>query len=268
MRAHRRTRRRHLARTLWPDKLMYGTIVLVITGLVAALYAWFALSVGVDYEGAIPEPIASWPALVTVGLSLLAAALGALGMLMRNTNYSIPGALAGIAAVGLLGVGSVASLAALVLFIVARLEGEDTHAPSVHLSRHLWPDKSLAASAVLFVQGLLTAAWGAMLAFNLVSSVASGEDGLGYGMVILGGFLILTAALLHHQKAPVLGVLAALLGGLGFAFVIVGPLLTLVVLVLLGLAQLEREFDPEAHPAGPPREPPSALDTDADAATR
>jgi hypothetical protein len=79
---------------------------------------------------------------------------------------------------------------------------------------------------------------------------------------------VLTAALLHHQKAPVLGVLAALLGGLGFAFVIIGPLLTLVVLALLALAQVEREFDPAAQPAGPPREPPSALEPELDAMTR
>lgn len=256
--------RRHLARTLWPDKLMYGTIVLVITGLVAALYAWFALSVGVDYEGTIPGPIAAWPASATIGLSLLAVILGALGMLLRNTNYSLAGAVVGLPALGLLGVGTVASLAALVLFLVARWEGEDTHDASLRLTWDMWPDKSLAASAVLFVHGLLTAAWGLMLALGVVSSIASGEDGLGYGMVIIGAFLMATAALLHHQKAPVLGVLAALLGGVGFAFVVVGPLLTLVVLVLLALAQVEREFDPAAHPAGPVHEPPAALDAGAD----
>lgn len=262
MRAHRR----HLARTLWPDKLMYGTIVLVITSLVAALYGWFALSFGVDYEGTIPPPLAAWPAVATIGLSLLAALLGALGMLLRNTNLSLAGAVAGIAAVGLLGVGSVASLAALALFLVARIEGEDTHEASLRLTKEMWPDKSLAASAVLLVQGLLTAAWGLLLALGIVSSVASGEDGLGYGLVIIGGFLMATAGLLHHQKAPVLGVLAALLGGFGFAFVVVGPLLTLVVLALLALAQWEREFDPAAHPAGPVHEPPSALDQDSEPA--
>lgn len=241
-----RHHRRRLVQELWPDKLLYGTIVLVVTGLVSLLYTGFAVASDVDYGGAVPRELEDFPPSATAGLSVLAMALGAAGWLWRNTNLSLPGAAAGVLSLGLLGLASVLGVLAAVLFVLARLEGEDTHHPSLGLTRHHWPDKSLAASALLVINGLATTGWGLIIALDGVSVAMDNPQGVGLGLALLGAFMLGCARMLHYQKAPVAGVGAAIGGVFGLAFFIVGPLLGLGTLLLLALAQGEREF----HPAG------------------
>jgi hypothetical protein len=168
----------------------------------------------------------------------------------RNTNFAIAGGVAGIAAMGLLGIGPLFSVIALGFVALSRLEGEDLKAATLNLRDEMWPDKSLAASLLVFMSGVMTLAWGVALLARLVSFTIADPTVFGAFAVVVGIASLASARPLYHQKAPMLGLACAIAGLFALGMYVIGPFLSLGALYYLNLAQREREFS-SSQAAGP-----------------
>lgn len=239
--------RKTLIRGLWPDKAMYASILLVLTGALGALAGIVLLSFDIAFSKNVPAFFREYPASVSLALSLAVIVCGLVALKRRSLLWIGAGCVLGIAAQGLLGIGSILSLIAVAFAFLSKLEGEDKNPNTRHLTPRMWPDKSLAASLLLLASGIVTAAWGVGVLLEAVA--VDFESLLGIAIVVAGALSLLAAWTVYNQRWPWFAVLAALAGVAGLGVYVVGPLLSLVALVLIALAAKEREFQQAPEPA-------------------
>lgn len=242
--------RKNLVRHLWPDKRLYGATLLLVTGMTGLIYGVAAGIFEINYSSRVPTWMATYPAWAMTLASALAALMAIRSLHTGRATPGIVGAIAGVLALGFLGIGSLLALVALAFLVQSIREGEEVPA-SRTLAADLWPDKTLAASAILLVAGATNVAWGAALSWNALFedwAVAAlptyGLDGLLLGAATLvAGLLGIAAALLSQkQRAPALGVAGAVASAATMAGVFVTPLLGAAALVLVVLGLREQEF--------------------------
>ncbi len=242
--------RKNLVRHLWPDKRLYGATLLLVTGITGLIYGIAAGVFEISYSDRVPAWMAAYPAWAMTLASTLAALLAIRSLHTRRAAPGIVGAVAGVLAMGFLGIGSLLALIALAFLVQSIREGEEVPA-SRDLAADLWPDKTLAASAILLVAGAINMAWGVALGWNALFedlTVAAlptyGLPGLvvGAATLVAGILGIAGAALNQHQRAPVLGVVAAVASAATLAGVFVTPLLGGAALVLVVLGLREHEY--------------------------
>lgn len=250
--------REKLIRHLWPDKLLFGATLLMWTGVLGVLYGLALQIVTLGSSSAIPAFVRDIPPVLTIALSGVQAALGYVAMSRLNTNYGIVGGVAGLAALSLVGLGPLFSLVALVFIGLARLEKEDLNAATLKLSEDEWPDKSLAASLMCFMGGIITLGWGFLVLLRFVNFSILDPTLYALAAMAIGAFSLYAARELYHQRAPLLGFAAGLLGILALGLYIIGPILGIGALFYLNLAQREREFSGGRAPAPKQAAPPAA----------
>lgn len=236
-------RRDDLIRDLWPDKMLYGCTLLVVAAATGALAAIARSIVPLEVAADVPRFLLGWAPETTVALSAATAVLAVAALAHRDTRFAFAGAALAVLTFGLFGLGSLLAVVAGGFLVQARREDEHLNPVARHLSRRMWPDKSLAASLVLVVASVLSLAWGVALLAGWVAPQASSAR-------VLGPLALLAAALagsaawtLYHQRAPWLGAAAALATMACAALWVVGPLLGTAALVLVTLAWREKEFD-------------------------
>lgn len=232
----------HLIKKVWPDKILYGSIMLLVTALLGVLHAAAVATFDISYGPRVPGYLHPWPAELVLVLSVVAAVLAFVALKKISTLWGMIGAAAGALSMGLLGAGTVLSLVALGFLVWARMEGEDDIPEAERLDPEEWPDKSLGASLVLLLAGLASAGWG----YGVLSGgITFAGNGLAFGSFqVLAGLVALAAAYaLYHQRAKWLGVAAAVLSILAFAVYVVGPLLGAIALGLTLKASREGEFE-------------------------
>lgn len=242
-----------LIHDVWPDKSLFGAVMLFITGLVGVAFVAFSAYVDVVFSERVPRILRDYPPLLTLLLSFAAFVCAAVSLRQRDTNWAFAGALAGVLSLGLLGVGSVLSLIAAVFLVLSRLEREDYTPETLRLTADQWPDKSLAASLLMFMAGVVALLWGGGLTIGLVSLDLGATLILGQASLLAGLVCLFAALQLYFQRGLWVGALAAVGGIATVGFYVVGPLLSLAALVLIVLAHREQEF----HKPGPTPEPES-----------
>jgi hypothetical protein len=228
--------------------------MLFITGLLGILFAAFQANIDVELSAKVPAFLRDYPSFVTLLLSLLTFVFAGVSLRNRDTTWALWGCATGIVAFGLLGVGSVISIVALVFLGLSRVEREDFKPETLRLTSDQWPDKSLAASLIILMAGLVAVIWGALLVANLVNLELGQTLILGEASVLAGLVCFFASLQLYFQRGFWIGALASV-GAIGsIGFYVIGPLLGIAALVLLVLAYREREFDrthsvPSAAPA-------------------
>lgn len=221
-----------------------------MTGVTGLVYGVAAALFDFNYSTHVPTWIAAYPAWAMTLASTLAALLAVRSLQTRRAAPGIAGAVAGVLALGFLGIGSLLALIALAFLVQSIREGEEVPA-SRTLGADLWPDKTLAASAVLLVAGAINVAWGAALLWNAVFEDLAVAALPTYGVnahllgaaTLAAGLLGLAGALLNqYQRAPVVGIAGAIASAATLAGVFVTPLLGGAALVLVVLGMREHEF--------------------------
>ncbi|HVL48726.1 MAG TPA: hypothetical protein VM889_09230 [Candidatus Thermoplasmatota archaeon] len=240
--------RRDLVKTVWPDKLLFGAIMLLVTSAIGLLHGLVGMAVDIRYGKKVPEFLVAMPPEGTVVLSAAAAVLAVLALRRVQTSFGIAGAVSGVLALGLLGLGSLFSLIALGFLVVARQEGEDTTPETARLAPEDWPDKSLAASLLLFMAGGVNVVWGLALILDVVGFGTMGAV-VGPLAAAAGLFGLVASWSLYHQRGAKRGTVAALLNVFALGAYVLGPLLAVAALVLIGKARAEGEFAVRARPA-------------------
>lgn len=231
-----------LVQNLWPDKLLYGAILLILAGGVGILYGLVAAAAGIRYSHFVPDFARvddfGWSA----AMSVAALALAALALVFRRIVWVALGGLAALLSIGPLGVNILLGGGALVFAFRGWREGEGRHEPTRKLAAHEWPDKSLAAAMLLVVLGVTSLLWGLALTAGWLS-VTSADGWLGILALITGAGAMVATPLIHRQHAAWPGIAAAIGGIVGLGFGVLGPALGITVLVLLRKADAEGEFD-------------------------
>lgn len=240
-------RRDELIRKLWPDKVLYGCTLLLVSAVVSALHAAAATVVDFGVSGNVPHLLLGWAPSTTIVLSLATALLAFAALARRDVRFAYAGAVVSFLTFGLFGVGPLLALTSAFFFRRARAEDEHRNPIAEHLTRHMWPDKSLAASILFLVASVLSLLWGLALVGGFVAFVDAPARVLGAVALLAGALDAVTARMLYRQRAPALAAVAGVLTVLAGALYVVGPLLGLGGLVLLGLAWKEKEFDPETR---------------------
>lgn len=236
-----------MIRDVWPDKSLFGAVMLFMTGLLGILFAGFQAAIDVELSAKMPQVLRDYPPMITLLLSLLTFVLAGVSLRNRDTLWALWGCATGIIAFGLLGVGTILSVVALVFLMLSRVEREDYKPETLRLTSDQWPDKSLAASLLVLMAGVVAVIWGTLLVANLVTLELGQTLILGEASVVAGLVCFFASLQLYFQRTVWVGVLAAL-GAIGtIGFYAIGPLLGMAVLVLLFLAHREREFD-KRHP--------------------
>jgi hypothetical protein len=248
----RRPSHGQLIREVWPDKALFGAVILFITGLLGLLFTSIEATIDVELSARVPTFLREYPPLVTVACSLLTFIFAGVSLRNRDTGWALWGCLAGVAAFGLLGVGTALSLVALLFLLKSRHEREDFKPETLRLTSDQWPDKSLAASLLLLMAGIVAIVWGVLLLLELVNLEIGRTAILGAGALISGLVSFLASAQLYVQRGFWVGTLASI-GAVGsIGFYVIGPLLGIGAFVLLFLAHREREFD-RTHPTTAPQ---------------
>lgn len=231
-----------LIKSLWPDKALYGSVMLFLTGIVGIAFAMFSLAIDVEYSSELPRILREYPGWLTILLSFLCLIFSYVSLSQRDTKYSILGGACGFAAMGMLGVGSLLSVIALGYALKARHEREDTNPDTLRLTSDRWPDKSLAASLLMMMTGVVSLAWGVALWTNWLRTEIDDQVLFGMSGVLVGLLCFFAAIELYFQRALWVGVVAGVGGLMTFGFYVVGPMLSGASLVLLLFAWKEREF--------------------------
>ncbi|HLE47381.1 MAG TPA: hypothetical protein VI818_03715, partial [Candidatus Thermoplasmatota archaeon] len=234
--ARKERSRGELIRTLWPDKAMYGAIMLFITGVVGLGYGFINLTFDVEYSTKIPALIRNYPDGLTMFLSAVTVACSYLSLRFRDTKWAVYGCIAGILAIGLVAVGSALSVIALIFIVLSRLEKEDRTPETLRLTTDMWPDKSLAASLLMLITGITTLAWSAALLTGTVVMSIAKINVFGFTGLLVGLMCLFAALELYFQRGLWVGAIAAIGGMCTLAFYMVGPLLSGATLVLIILA--------------------------------
>jgi hypothetical protein len=231
-----------MIKSLWPDKALYGSVMLFLTGIVGIAFAVFSLAIDVEYSRELPRLLREYPSWLTILLSFLCILFSYVSLSQRDTKWSIAGGLCGLGALGLLGVGSLLSVIALGYALKARHEREDTNPDTLRLTADRWPDKSLAASLLMMMTGIVSLAWGIALWTAWLRTEIDDQILFGMAGVLVGLLCFFAAIELYFQRALWVGVVAGVGGLMTFGFYVVGPMLSGASLVLLLFAWKEREF--------------------------
>lgn len=232
-----------LIREVWPDKSLFGAVMLFVTGLLGILFAAFQASVDVELSDKVPTFLRTYPDVVTIVLSMGTFVCAVVSLRNRDTRWALWGCAAGIAAFGLLGVGTVLSVVAFLFLLFSRAEREDYNAETLRLTSDQWPDKTLAASLLLLMAGVVAIVWGVLLVAELVALEISQTLVLGAASVLAGLLCFFASLQLYFQRGLWTGAIAALAAVGTIGFYAIGPLLGAAALVLLMLGQREREFE-------------------------
>lgn len=235
--------RRQLVKELWPDKLLFGSVLLFMAGIAGALFGLVNFFFEVDYSTRIPSWLRFYPAWLTIVASLAALGLAYWCLRERDTRWALYGSAAGLISFGMLGLGSVLSLLALGFIIWARYEREDTAPETLRLTPEMWPDKSLAAGQIMFVDGLVTLGWGLGLAFGWIETAFATQQLYGFAGILVGLVCLYSAVMLYFQRARWVSLGACVAAFLCLGFWVVGPLLSVVAFVLVVMASREDEFE-------------------------
>ncbi|HLE96225.1 MAG TPA: hypothetical protein VI997_02550, partial [Candidatus Thermoplasmatota archaeon] len=91
-----------LIKGLWPDKALYGSVMLFVTALVGVVWALVEKAIGVEFGTRVPTLLHPYDdPLIPAALSLLAAALAFVALRRRQSAWAMAGALVGILGVGM-----------------------------------------------------------------------------------------------------------------------------------------------------------------------
>lgn len=239
--------RAFLVRRVWPDKAMYAALMLLVAGLVGVYYAAVSTALEVEVSPDVPRALREADPAVAVTLSLVASFCAVTALAARRIGWAYLGAGAGLASGGALGVEGLLALVGLGFAVLSTGEREDATGRALRAS--MWPDKSLAASMLLLVTAVLSAAWGAALLSGLIEVRAAL-----LGNATAAGLLGLAAAAvcgeaarrLYRQRGLGLGVAGGVAGIVGMGFGFLAPLLSVAALGLLHYARREKEFEAPA----------------------
>lgn len=235
--------RDELVEEVWPDKTLFASMLLLVTGLLGLLHGLFFLLLDPTVGGDLPALLQAWPPGVVLVLSALEATAAHQAIDRQQTRWATGSAGLGLVSMNLFGLGSVLAFVAVGFILLARLEGEDAAAAADRVPADFWPDKALAASTLLVVAGVLTIGWGFANAGRAIAFAGYMDQQL-FGFLCLGlGVLAVVAGYkVYRQEAPWLGALGAVGAVLGLALYVVGPILGLGALVLVWMARREDEF--------------------------
>ncbi|MHB8632887.1 MAG: hypothetical protein ACYDBQ_02805 [Thermoplasmatota archaeon] len=226
----------------WPDKAMFGAILLLLAGTFGLL--WSAVSSSVNFGQAVPAFLTIEPAWLVALLSGIALLSGLASLVSQTTLYAGPGMVAAVASLGCLGFESVLGLAAIGAFVAAHREGEPTNRGHLKIKSGAWPDKALAASLLLFVAGLVALFQAIALATDHFAGVWVALTPWGEAALdaVVAGLCMAASREAFHLHMPALGFTAAGAAVLIFGFYVLTPLLGAAALLLLVLAMREHEF--------------------------
>lgn len=235
--------RRELVEEVWPDKILFASMLLLVTGLLGLLHGLFFLFLDPVVGGDLPGILQVWPPGVLIVLSALEAVAAHQALDRQQTRWASVAAVLGLVSLNLFGLGSILSFVAVGFIMLARLEGEDAVAAADRVPADVWPDKALAASTLLVVAGVLTIGWGFANAGRAIAFQGYMDQQL-FGFLCLGlGALALAGGYkVYRQEAPWLGALGAVGAVLGLALYVLGPILGLGALALIWAAKREDEF--------------------------
>lgn len=246
------SRHAELIKGLWPDKALYGAVVLFITGVSGIAYGAFSSAVEVSYSSTVPAFVQSYPRELTLLFSATAIFFAYRSLRTRSLTPAFLGVASGILAVGLAGLGSLLALVSLFYTFLAKREEEDSRPETLRLTADRWPDKSLAASLLLMMSGLVTLAWGWGIFSNTVHTEIDNQQLFGLCAILVALISLFASIELYFQRAFWVGVVAGLGGMLTFGFYVVGPMLSGAGLVLVLFAWREREFQAPVSDSIPP----------------
>lgn len=237
--------REGLAENLWPDKTMYGCLLLFVAGLLGSLFALVNLVTTVSYTQRIPAVLTSVPPALSLVLSLAAMGVGFVAWQKLRADWGVAGAVAGVASLGLVGFTSVFSAIALAFLVDGIREGEHESEYTARLEPEHWPDKTLAASLLALMHGVVLIGWAAGIGLGEIEfTLIPGQSILTALVAGIAGVALLEAARrLYHQQDAAIGAAATLVGMVTVGLYVVGPLLGLGTLAAIWLAWREEEFE-------------------------
>ncbi|HVM45120.1 MAG TPA: hypothetical protein VM582_04225, partial [Candidatus Thermoplasmatota archaeon] len=195
----RHAQREHI-RELWPDKLLYGSVMIFVTGIVGVLHAALVLAFDITYSKNVPPLLRGWPAEATLALSAVALVCGIVAIRRLSIRWGMAGAIAGFFSLALLGLASLFALVAAAFLLVAHREEEHRSDHTRQLGAEHWPDKSLAASLLLLMGGFVTLAWGGAVLAGLVNFGGGLAPTLGALEIVAGLLALVAAYFLYHQR--------------------------------------------------------------------
>lgn len=229
-----------VARSQWPDKALFASSLVVMAGILSAVFLLVTEVASVD-KTRIPEVLRDVPLASVLLLSLGSIAMGIVAMRTKRLVWAWIAGILCVASLGAFGLASVAGLVALVFLLVAVAEGEGKEP---RLASNQWPDKALAASLVLAVAGLLAIWQGLAVFFGRMDPIIVKDVPAVMGAIDLAlGFVAIAGAMeafkVRHPRVVLLGALAAIVSVAGY---VVGPALGLTAMVLVFAAHREREW--------------------------
>lgn len=228
---------------VWPDKVLYAATLLLLSAVLGIVHGVGFLALDITLGEEIPWLLRAYPPEAVLAGSLVQAVCAGMALRRQRTGWALAGAIAGIASFSLFGLGAVLALIALAFVLKARSEGEDVYGEEEMLDPELWPDKALAASTVLTVQGVLTMGWGGAIASGALAFEGYMDPGtFGLLCIALGVLALLGAGLLYVQRGFWVGIAGCIGGVVALTGYLVGPLLAAGGLILLWQAWREEEF--------------------------
>lgn len=235
----------------WPDKIMFAAMLLVIAGVLGAIFATLRIA-GLTIDKGIAdtlEVMGPEPGLV---LSLATAALALHAIRHQAAVWAWLAVATAILSMGMLGLVPVLAFVAAGFLVRSRVEGEETIHDERRLHASLWPDKALAASLLLFVGGAILLLQALVVFRNdilLPEEVRGWSDAVAAASLAAGAWSLYASFEVYRLRRPWTGHVAAALNVATFAFAALGPALGIATFILLRKAGGEREFE-EAAAAG------------------
>lgn len=227
----------------WPDKVMFAAMLLVLAGLLGALFALLRLA-GLTIGRDLSDMLYAMPPVASLLLSLLTVAVGLIGMRGQSIAPLWFAVGTGILSVGMLGLVPLLSLVATGFMVRSHLEGEED-ARDTPLHPSMWPDKALAASLLLFAAGAV-ALLQALLLFRddlrVPDSLLVAQSVLGVVSLVAGLSCLYASFEVYRLRRAWAGYVGAFLAFASAGFVLIGPVLGVASFVLLQKARSEEEF--------------------------
>ncbi len=248
--------RQVLIKEVWPDKLLYGTLLIAISSAMGLIHGLLVLITDIRFSDNLAPWFDNYPPLLTVAFSLIALGLALYAWRTLKIGLGVLAALFSVASFSLFGIGPLHALAALVFLYLAKREGEDKVHHQDRVTRWDWPDKAFAASLLLLLSGTTSIAWGLGVIFDQVSVVAEAKILWGIAQVATGILAMVGAQLLYHQRAPLLAGFAAVLNVITLGGYVIAPGLAVAALIAIALAWQENEFQDTATTSPASTDPP------------
>lgn len=222
------------ANVLWPDKVLYGAIMLYLVAAVGLLTAILEVTAGLGVGENTPPFMAFTTPWYVATFSVFTGLFTYMSVSQRSTGFAVLASIFGILSVGFYGTNTLLSLVALGLIVMPR--GRRARAD---LTPQKAPGKAVSASLLMLTAGVVTLVWGVAILFGLVAFEPYIQpDWLFGGLSALVGVLAIAAAGgLAQEKATDASIGVGVLVVLTFSLYVVGPALALGA---IGLAFLER----------------------------